>query len=278
METSARILVADDDANCRNTTIAFLVSHGYQCDSATTGDEVIALLGNSSYDLLLSDIEMPGNSDLSLIQTLTQTQAELPVILMTGYPSVQTAANSFGLSVVAYLIKPVDPQVLLSEVTRSIELSRSYRKIAETRERLLLTCEELKRMESSLLISSRHDTKTTMTAFLDLTIQNVAASLLDLRQLFETMIPGVGQGPQMEWLQSARPLILINALRETISVLAKTKRAFRSKELAELRRKLESLLQEQALSEQQSSPDAKNGVEKAPVAASSEIEVSDSDS
>ncbi len=271
MEINARILVADDDADCRNTTIAFLVSHGYQCDSATTGDEVIALLGETRYDLLLSDIEMPGNSDLHLIQTLTRTQVDLPVILMTGYPSVQTAANSFGLSVIAYLIKPVDPQVLLSEVSRAIELSRSYRRIAETRERLLLTCEELRRMETSLRVPARHDTKTTMTAFLDLSIQNVAASLLDLRQLFETMIPGVSQGPQMEWLQSARPLVLINALRETIAVLAKTKRAFRSKELGELRRKLESLLQEQV--DEPSGSDIGGSIESVPAAPDSDVEV-----
>jgi len=267
MEIKARVLAADDDDRCRNTTIAFLTSHGYQCDGASSGEEVIQLLKQNRYDLLLSDIEMPGNSDLRLIQDIPQIQAGLPVILMTGYPTVQTAAHSVKHSVVAYLIKPVAPEILLSEIGRAIELSRSYGAVSATRKRLLLTCEELRKMETLLKVPSGDDSKATITAFLDLTIQNMAASLLDLRQLFEALIPEFNQGPQLEWLQSARPLLLVNALRETIAVLAKTKRAFKSKELAELRRKLESLLHEEAAGDLLQYESGKESAEEQPPSA-----------
>jgi DNA-binding response OmpR family regulator len=245
MGNSALILIVDDDVNCLNTTAALLRSRGYHCNVASTGAEAIELLKKTQYDLLLSDIEMPGNCDLHLVQVLPEIQPGLPVILMTGYPSVETAVNSVGLAVSAYLIKPLNPDELLAKIIRALEHSRCHRKVMRTRERLLAACKDLKQIEASLSIPSNDNSKTSMMAFLDLTMQNVAASLLDLRQLFEMLAPDSEQVEGIEWLQSARPLILINALRETIGVLAKTKGAFKSKELAELRRKLELLIQDQ---------------------------------
>ncbi len=244
MENAALILIVDDDANCLNTTAALLKSRGFQCDVASAVDEALELLKKTRYDLLISDIEMPGNCDLRLIQALPQIQPGLPVILMTGYPSVETAVNSVGLAVSAYLLKPLNPEDLLAKTNRAIELSRCHRKVIGTRERLLAACDDLKQIETSLSVHSNDSSKASMMAFLDLTMQNVAASLLDLRQLFETLVPTSEQMQGSDWLQSARPMILINALRETIGVLAKTKGAFKSKELADLRRKLESLIQD----------------------------------
>jgi DNA-binding response OmpR family regulator len=244
MENSGLILLVDDDANCLNTTAALLRNRGYQCDVAAAVEEALELLKKTQYDLLLSDIEMPGNCDLRLIQALPQIQPGLAVILMTGYPSVETAVNSMGLAVSAYLIKPLNPEDLLVKTNRAIELSRCRRKVIGTRERLLAACDDLKQIEASLSVPSNDNSKASMMAFLDLTMQNVAASLLDLRQLFETLVPASELMQGSEWLQSARPMILINALRETIGVLAKTKGAFKSKELADLRRKLESLIQD----------------------------------
>lgn len=244
MEKSARILVADDDPNYLTTITALLRNRGYQCDCAFSGDEAQQLLKETQYELLLSDIEMPGNSDLRLVQALPQIQPGLPVILMTGYPTVESAVNSIGLAVSAYLIKPVDPNDLLAKVSHAIEVSHCQRKVMGTRERLLSACEDLKQIETALNASAKTDAKAPMLAYLDLTMQNVAASMLDLRQLFETVALDSEQMEGSDWLQSSRPLILVNALRETIGVLAKTKGSFKSKELAELRRKLESLLQD----------------------------------
>jgi DNA-binding response OmpR family regulator len=244
MEKKARILIADDDVNCLSTTAAFLTNAGYECDCVSTGDEALSFSRQNQYDLFLSDIEMPGNHGLLIIQAMAQSQPGLPVILMTGYPTIETAANSVSLSVSAYLIKPLDPNALLDKVARAVEYSRCYRKVAGTRERMIATCEDLKRIETSFRISDGSSANTAMQAFIDLTMQNLTASLLDLRQLFESVTQTSSQSQDQEWLQSARPLVLVNALRETIAVLGKTKSSFKSKELAELRRKLEGLIKE----------------------------------
>jgi DNA-binding response OmpR family regulator len=244
MENIARILIADDDESCLLTTAAFLTNAGYECDCAATGDAALALSKQNKYDLFISDIEMPGNRDLCMIQAMAQSQPGLPIFLMTGYPTIETAANSVNLSVAAYLLKPLNPDVLLEKVARAVEYARCYRKVAGTRERMIATCEDLKRIEASFRISDGSSSNAAMQAFIDLTMQNLTASLLDLRQLFETVTQTSPRSQDQEWLQSARPLVLINALRETIAVLAKTKSSFKSKELAELRRKLEGLFQE----------------------------------
>jgi CheY-like chemotaxis protein len=243
MEEKGSILIADDDLSCQSTTAAFLLNCGYRCDCAATGDEAISLMTHNRYDLLLSDIEMPGNQDLQLVQRVSKMPYGVPVILMTGYPTVKTAANSIGLPVAAYLVKPVDPDSLLTEVSRAIERSRCFQMIASTRGRLSTLCGDLEQIETVLPASTREEKSSSLKIFLDLTIQNIAGSLMDLRHLIEAAACAPDQEPEMEWLQSARPLVLIAALRETISVLAKTKGSFKSKELAELRRKLEGLIQ-----------------------------------
>jgi DNA-binding response OmpR family regulator len=243
MNEKGSILIADDDLRCQTTTAAFLSNCGYKCDCAATGDEAISLMTCNSYDLLLSDIEMPGNRDLQLVHQVSKMQHGLPVILMTGFPTIKTAANSIGLPVSAYLTKPVEPDSLLAAVAHAVDRSRCFRMISSTRGRLTTLCKDLERIETLLPSSTGDEKNSSLTVFLDLTIQNIAGSLMDLRHLVENVAVTPGQEPEMEWLQSARPLILIAAVRETISVLAKTKGSFKSKELAELRRKLEGLLQ-----------------------------------
>jgi len=79
-------------------------------------------------------------------------------------------------------------------------------------------------------------------AFLKLTLQNVMAALVDLKMFTEAFVRQ--QDPQMarQLLDSSRPLLLMDALRETITVLEKSRGAFKSKELGDLRKKLENLI------------------------------------
>jgi len=78
--------------------------------------------------------------------------------------------------------------------------------------------------------------------FLDLTLQNAVQSMVDLRRLVDALRAQPHVSKEKDWLQSARPVRLFEALWETIAVLEKTKTSFKSKELALLRKKLESLL------------------------------------
>src|SRR5262245_43162642 len=88
------VLIADDDAAFRMATRAYLRQNGYECEVAPDGTVAGDLLRSLEIDLLISDINMPGNRGLEFIETIPQVAAGLPVILLTGHPSPQSAARS----------------------------------------------------------------------------------------------------------------------------------------------------------------------------------------
>jgi DNA-binding response OmpR family regulator len=239
---AGRLLLADDDAAFREMTKLLLVREGYSCHTAADGPEVETLLNQREYDLLISDIDMPGNRDLSLIAGLPQMQAGLPVILVTGAPSVESAAKSVGLAVAAYLLKPLDTKAFLDTVRQTVERFRCYRAAMLSRERLVRSSEAMKALETELRSPVSGGSDPAVQAFVDLTIQNMHQSLLDLRSVLAVLRPAEAATPESAADQARQPLALVQALWETVAVLEKTKHAFKSKELGQLRKKLEGLV------------------------------------
>ena len=121
------ILIADDDAAFRMATRAYLRQHGYECEVAPDGTVAADLLRSLPFDLLISDINMPGNRGLEFIESLPQVAAGLPVIVLTGHPSEHSVAHSARLQVVAYLIKPPEPEQLLALVDKGVAEFRACR-------------------------------------------------------------------------------------------------------------------------------------------------------
>ena len=121
------ILFADDEAEVRSTLSRLLRAKGFTCTSVASGDEVLEQLRNQEFDALISDIRMPGNDGLALIESIPQLVAGLPVILLTGMPTVETAAKSLRLSVVAYLTKPADCDELAQILDEAILQHRAFR-------------------------------------------------------------------------------------------------------------------------------------------------------
>src|SRR5260221_6063904 len=132
----SRILIADDEEVFRETTAAFLRKKGYECLCAPDAATALRILTDASCDLLISDLEMPGNYNLEFIRELPRLSAGLPVILLTGHRTVQSAAESVRLPVVAYLVKPPKPEELEALVQQSIERYRAYRAVHANRQRL----------------------------------------------------------------------------------------------------------------------------------------------
>ena len=228
------ILIADDDEAFRNATKAFLRRQGFECESAKDGSSAVEILRNSQFDLLISDINMPGNVSLELVEKLPEIAAALPVILLTGHPSVQSAARSVRLQVVAYLVKPCDANELLSLAEQAIS---NYCAVRSNRLKLATLARDLTQIEEVMQKTPVGASSATTEACLNLTLSNILALLLDLKRFTEAL---THQAHQKENLDQ---VTLHRALKETIEVLEKTKQSFKSRELGELRRKLESILQ-----------------------------------
>ena len=233
---NGRILVAEDDEAFRLSTKLFLERQGYECECAPNAAIAGELLRASEFDLLISDINMPGNLNLELVERIPQVAAALPVILLTGYPSIQSAARSVRLRVVAYLVKPCDADELLTIVEHAIANYRAYRAVTTNRRKLESWARDLAEIEK-LLQTSPGDTTAPTVAFLNLTLRNQLTMLVDLKHFTETIAQQSGKEGILQ------QVTLHRALQETIDVLERTKQSFQSKELGELRHRLEKLLQ-----------------------------------
>ena len=117
------VLVADDQASLRALLVTQLRRAGFTADGAATGADAAVLLAERSFDVLLADINMPGNAELEL---LSQAQSfGAAVVLMTGAPSVDTAIGALQGGALDYLKKPIDPELLLQRLDSAVAKSRA---------------------------------------------------------------------------------------------------------------------------------------------------------
>jgi CheY-like chemotaxis protein len=239
---SGNILVADDDGAVLKITVGILEKAGYHCEGVLDAQEASRLLSSREFDLLISDLEMPGNEGLRLIRDVPQIAAGLPVILMTGYPTLDSAIQALQLPVSAYLVKPFNQDALLQEVARAIQRCHAYRAVRVNHHRIEEWNQALARLETAMKTSRQTDFPAWQMLF-DLTLRNITDALKDLRVFADIMSPGPSTEPPTPAANAARPLLLLNAVHEAIDVLEKTKHSFRSKELGELRKKLASLVE-----------------------------------
>ena len=117
---TARILIADDEPLFLRTTAALLEKAGFQCTMASSGHAALDALARESFDLVLSDLNMPGNLRLELLQEGREKWPNVPLIVITGAPSLPSAIESVRLGITDYLLKPVKYEDLLSAVRRAL--------------------------------------------------------------------------------------------------------------------------------------------------------------
>jgi DNA-binding NtrC family response regulator len=144
-----RILIADDENTFLTATAQLLRNEGFECDCAKDATEALERLPEKSYDLLIADIKMPGNSKLELIKQLSQVAPAVSIILVTAYPSQRTAIEAVQLPVAAYLVKPVDFPELLQKTKSAIKMSRFRKTVATTKKNLQQWIGELETIELS---------------------------------------------------------------------------------------------------------------------------------
>jgi DNA-binding response OmpR family regulator len=236
------VLVADDDPLTRSSTAELLRAAGYECREAADAATATAALAAGECDLLVADIQMPGNSQLELVRELAQSTFLPPVILATGHPSVETAAMAVRCNVLGYLVKPLEATELLRLVRQGVDAAQTMRHLRKRRGKIEQLLGEMRRLEETGQSILRSGGQEALSTYLSLSMEHILTSITDLRNLIEAIIHREDASRASERLADSRPFILLNAVREAIHVLEHTKGAFKSRELADLRRKLEALL------------------------------------
>jgi len=123
-EPVARILIADDEPLFLRTTTQLLYKAGYDCVGVPDGAAALERLAAERFDLILSDLKMPGNLKLELLHEGRERWPAVPLIVVTGAPSLPSAIESVRLGITDYLLKPVKYDDLLATVRRSLAQSR----------------------------------------------------------------------------------------------------------------------------------------------------------
>ena len=124
VENKGRILVVDDEVNARTALLELLRDEGYVVESAADAFKALGKVADFAPDLVLTDLKMPGMDGLQLLAKLRETDADLPVIVMTAFGEVETAVRAMRSGARDYLAKPVNVGELSVVVARELEQRR----------------------------------------------------------------------------------------------------------------------------------------------------------
>lgn len=124
-ESTERVLVVDDEESVRSVCERTIRDMGVEVRSAAGGEEALALLGETDYEIVLTDLAMPGVLDgARLVEEVRRRHLSTDVIVMTGYPSLDTAIPTLKNGAADYLIKPFDQIFLRNVLARALERRR----------------------------------------------------------------------------------------------------------------------------------------------------------
>ena len=127
----ASILVVDDDDAIRDTLYDLFSAH-YLCHTAETAEKALDLLKADIYDVVLTDISMPGLSGLELLGHVLQNYPGTPVIVISGIGDQEHAQGLIKLGAFDYLLKPFRLEVVENSVERAIKYRRTLASALET--------------------------------------------------------------------------------------------------------------------------------------------------
>ncbi|MEW6594755.1 MAG: sigma 54-interacting transcriptional regulator [Thermodesulfobacteriota bacterium] len=156
-KTHSRILVVDDEESLRLTFTMFLSREGYgPVTAAATFDEALALINQEEFDLIISDIVMEGESGIDLLRRIREKNQHCPVVMVTGYPNINTAAEAVRLGAFDYLAKPVKKEDLLRIARMALQqyaLWREKNQLQEEKERYQQYLETVFRSVREMIIT-----------------------------------------------------------------------------------------------------------------------------
>lgn len=122
---TTRILIVDDDAGQRSLLNSFLKSQSFETVTADSGERALELLRSGKFDMMISDVRMPGLSGLETLRQARREHATLPVLLVTAFTDVRDAVAAMRDGAVNYLAKPIDLDELLASVRKAVGISET---------------------------------------------------------------------------------------------------------------------------------------------------------
>lgn len=117
----ARVLVVDDELPIRSALVRSLTLLGYDADEASSGYEALEMLGRHHYDVMVVDLRMPGMDGTEVMQQAHRIYPKLPIIVLTGYGTLESAMIAIRSGAVDYLLKPAKICDLATVVAKALQ-------------------------------------------------------------------------------------------------------------------------------------------------------------
>jgi len=127
LQDEIKLLLVDDDASIRRAYQRALMRNGWRVDAVGSGQEAIEHMRLGPFDAVLSDISMPGMTGLEFLRSVREHDLDVPVILMTGDPELDSAMRAVEYGAFRYLVKPVESSLLDDVVRRALRMHKMAR-------------------------------------------------------------------------------------------------------------------------------------------------------
>ncbi len=124
----SQVLLVEDDPIVQHAYTKVLRSGGFTLETACDGEEALEKVRTGGFDAVVSDINMPRLSGIEFLRRLRELALEVPVVLVTGGPAIETAVRAVEYGAFRYLTKPVDIEALLDTVTRAARAGAERRR------------------------------------------------------------------------------------------------------------------------------------------------------
>lgn len=124
MNNKASILIVDDEEVVRHSHLRSLAETGCYTETAEDGSNAIRVLEQRPFDVVLLDLRMPGLDGMDVLKTIKQRWPECEVVVITGYPTIETAKEAVRLGAHNYIAKPVGPDDVIKATSEAMTQKR----------------------------------------------------------------------------------------------------------------------------------------------------------
>lgn len=174
-----RVLIVDDEEMIRATAHSFLERFGMTCYDAKDAEQAVKLLQNQRFDLVLSDISMPGMDGMQMMKKIKESSPDLAFIFMTGYTANYTYADIISAGAADYISKPFDLKEIKAKIERIDREKRIRAELQETNDQLETAIERANQMavqaelaslaKSEFLANMSHEIRTPLNGVIGFT-------------------------------------------------------------------------------------------------------------
>jgi DNA-binding response OmpR family regulator len=153
MNITGKILIVDDEPSLRKTLARILQQAGFEATTAENGEQGLAFLKTTNFDLAYIDIRMPGLAGMDMLKLIHASYPNMPVVLFTAQPDLNSAVDALRLGATDYLLKPLKPEVFIERTKTILAAQQKDRRKREIQAQIEALQTELKNIEGEEVVA-----------------------------------------------------------------------------------------------------------------------------